>query len=285
MKKLFTILTVVAISTTSSFGQISDRENDESTYLIGARPIAGNFGFYFSMSSAEIYDLVDTNWRASGIPLINMKYYWTDQLVIKAGVQIWKKRRSLEGKIDSFNYYNPSYNEYVAEYKHVETEAHWGLSLGAEKHWDVSNIIDGYIGVQGNLGYARQVQTHNESFYGTPNQPIGDERWDEGSSFGMTYGMETVIGSNFFIADMPLAFGTEFGFIARNYGANKFKYEWTETIDGISNSGTYYTSLVDDFESAQTNGLSQNGVEFTELKVRRFDIMPVIRVSFTYYLR
>ena len=85
---------VVAMSTTVSFSQISDRVNDESTYLLGARPVAGNFGFFFGMSTVDIMELSDNDWQESGIPLINVKYYKTDKLVLKAGVQVWKKRRS-----------------------------------------------------------------------------------------------------------------------------------------------------------------------------------------------
>ena len=270
MKKLFTILTVVAISTTSSFGQISDRENDESTYLIGARPIAGNFGFFFGISTSDISELIDSNWSEAGIPLINVKYYYTDQLVLKGGVQIKKKRRSIEGEFDA-----TSDLDALSDYKHVETDAEWSFGLGVEKHFSLSNIFDAYIGLNGNLGYERSVRTHNESYFN------GDYNDNEGSSFGITYGMEGIVGTNFFIADLPLALGCEVGFVAKNYGPNKYKYEYDVSTDGTASSGTYYTSLVDDFEDASANSFSG----FSELKARRFDILPIARVTFTYYFK
>ena len=268
MKKLFTFLTVIGITTSVSFSQISDRENDESTYLLGARPEAGNFGFFFGLSTSDISELSDSEWLETGIPLINLKYYWTNKLVLKGGVQVWKKRRSIEGELDGF----------INKYKHIETDARWSLSLGAEKHFDVSNIFDSYLGLNANVGYERSVRTHNESYQG------GDYRNNEGSNFGFTYGLETIIGTNFFIADLPLAIGFEAGFSAKNYGANKYKYEWDESFDNISNSGTYYTSLVDDFEEASVNDFSANN-QFTKLKARRFDIMPIGRITFTYYIK
>ena len=73
-------------------------------------------------------------------------------------------------------------------------------------------------------------------------------------------------------------------FIAKNYGANKYKYEWDENVGGTANSGTYYTSLVDDFEDATANSFSTSN-NFTELKARRFDIMPLARVTLTFYLK
>jgi len=262
---------VVAMSTTVSFSQISDRVNDESTYLLGARPVAGNFGFFFGASLKELGELTDDTWAESGIPKISVKYYKTDKLVLKAGVKVWKVRRSIDGELDG------DITGYT-DYKHVETDANWDLALGAEKHFDLSNIIDAYIGVNGNVGYERSVRTHNESYAG------GDYANSEGSNFGFTYGLETVVGTNFFIADLPMAIGIETGFQAKNYGANKYKYDWDVSTDGTANSGTYYTSLVDDFEDVSANDMSNN-LEFTKLKARRFDILPLARVTFTYYLK
>ena len=271
MKKIFTILTLVVATTTMSFSQISDRENDASTYLLGARPEAGNFGFFLGLSTGDITDLTTSTWNESGIPIINVKHYYTDKLVVKAGVQVWKKRRSIDGEMD------PDANgSGINEYKHVETDANWNFTLGGEKHFDLSNIIDGYIGLNGNVGYERSVRTHNESYDG------GDYANMEGSSFGFTYGLETVIGSNFFVADLPVSIGFEAGFSAKNYGANKYKFDWDEKSGGTTNSGTIYTSLIDDFDDP---GANNQAAEFTDLKARRFDIMPVARVTFTYYLK
>ena len=268
MKKQLLFFVVLCLAFTTK-AQISDRENDESTYLLGARPEAGNFGFFLGLSTDDITALTDNTWNESGIPLINVKHYYTDKLVLKAGVQVWKKRRSIDGEMD------PDNNSGINSYKHVETDANWNFILGAEKHFDLSNIIDGYIGVNGNLGYERSVRTHNESYDG------GDYNNREGSSFGLTYGVETVIGSNFFVADLPVSIGFEAGFSAKNYGANKYKYDWEEMVGGDNNSGTIYTSLIDDFDDPGAN----NPGQFTELKARRFDIMPIARVTFTYYLK
>ena len=273
MKKLFTILTVVLMTTTVSFSQISDRVNDESTYLLGARPQAGNFGFYLALSSAEIEGLTEDNWQESGIPLINVKYYKTDKLVLRAGVQVSKKRRSIDGTLDADV-------TGFTDYKHVETDASWNLALGAEQHFDLSNIFDSYIGLNGNVGYERSVRTHNESYAG------GDYANSEGSNFGLTYGLETFIGTNFFIADLPIAAGLELGITAKNYGASKYKYEVDQVSGGTAYSATYYTSLVDDFENMSTNfGDNSQSLQFTDLKARRFDIMPLARLTLTFYLK
>lgn len=273
MKKVFTILTVIIVTTTMSFAQISDRVNDESTYLLGARPEAGNIGFFMAMSTADISDLADSDWNESGIPIINIKYYKSDQLVLKAGVQIWKKRRELDGTLDGTS------GTPFTSYTHKEVDANWNLNIGAEKHFDISNIIDSYIGLNANIGYGRSVRTNNISYDG------GDYFNDEGSNFGITYGLETVIGTNLYVADLPLAIGFEWGIRAKNYGANKYKYEYSESVGGTTSSATYYTSLIDDFEDATANSFYTNDIRFTDLKAKRFDIESIARVTLTYYLR
>ena len=267
MKKQLLFFVVLCLAFTTK-AQISDRVNDESTYLLGARPEAGNFGFFFGMSTVDIMDLSNDSLSISGIPIINVKYYYTDKIVIKAGIYAKKKRRSIDGELDGD----------ITDYKHVETDASWSFTLGAEKHFDLSNIIDGYIGANGNLGYVRSVRKDNIAY---SNGYFQD---NEGSSFGFTYGLETIVGTNIFVADLPVAVGIETGLSFKNYGANKYKYEYDESMGGTTSSGTYYTSLVDDFEDSFANSTANN-LEFTDLKARRFDILPLARITFTYYLK
>ena len=282
MKRIFIFLTLFLFTTSISYSQISDRKNNESTYLFGARPEAGNYAFYFGVTPADIEDIwLNTDWEESGIPLLNIKYYYTDQFVVKAGMQVSKKKRTMEGNLPGYQNDNESGGLLgYSSYKHAEIDESWGISMGAEQHFNLSNIIDVYMGVNGNLGYERSVRVDNISYH------TGDYSNNEGSSFGLTYGLETIIGSNFFIADLPLAIGLETGFVAKNYGANKFKNEWSEKIGDVSNSGTYFSSLIDDFQDFNNSidNLSNNN-DFSELKARRFDIIPLTRVTFTYYFK
>jgi hypothetical protein len=340
MKKLM-LLFLVLLHVLSSKAQISERENDNSTYLFGARPIADNFGFYLGMSTVDINDSFNNDsitW--TGIPIINIKYYYTDKIVVKAGIHVYKKRRSIEGGFDdSQSSIVPHYDEFgqlvpysqqfqtdpitgliifqqdqfgnnildpfgnpipfpvldqlgnpvyiwgrsLEEYTHIETEASWNLNAGIERHFDMSNIIDAYVGLNGNLGYSRAIQTTKISW------DDGDYNNTEGSSFGITYGLETIIGINLFVADLPIAVGFEYGASFKNYGANKFKYEYDEqintgTIDQTSSKGTYYLSQIDDFEDVTANSFANN-VQFADLKAKRFDIMSLARLTFTYYLK
>ncbi len=287
MKKILLLLCVVFLLVDTTTAQISDRQNDEATYLLGARPVQGNFGFYFGMSTSDIIELAADSVEVVGIPILNLKYYYTDKIVVRGGVHIWKKRRSIEGELlDPLTFDNPSN---LSEYKHVSTDARWRFQLGLEKHFDLSNIIDGYVGANAHLGYGRSVRVNNYSqLYEDPfdSTTVQTTFKDEGTSFGITYGGDMIIGMNFFFADLPLAMGFEYGITFENYGANKFKYEYEENDGTTSSSGTYYTSMVDDFESDFANSFYDNDdYRFDNLKIKRFDVMPVARVTLTYYLK
>ena len=286
MKQLFTILTVVAMTSTIAFGQISDRINDESTYLLGARPVQGNFGFYLGLSTVDAMSLYYDSVEVAGVPLVNVKYYYTDKLVVKIGFDVMKKRRSIDGEMDPLNDFNQTtVANGMIGYKHVETDARWKFQVGAEQHFDLSNIIDAYVGGNLNFGYGRSVRTNNINYEG------GDFRQNEGSSFGATYGGDLIIGINKFIADLPISVGVEYGIGFENYGANKYKYEYDKSEGGVTSSGTYYTSLIEEFDEAVDQGavdanvFAQEKVQFTDLKIKRFDVTPLFRITLTYYLK
>lgn len=270
------LLIMVLVFSFTSSAQISDRMNDASTYYLGARPIAGNIGVYMGLSTQDAEDLLDSTFNESGTPLINLKYYVTDKFVLKGGAKVWKKARSLEGEIDPSQIFQGGSGP-TTEYNYKEVEANWHLYFGAEKHFDVSNIFDYYFGAQGVLGYTRQKRNITEDFGG------GDYRIDKGTLFGVVYGLEGVIGSNWFIADLPMAFGIEYGFTAISRGGNKFKYEWDETVGGVTTSGTYYESTINDFTNPEANNLANNQ-KFSELKVTSFDVEPIFRLTYTYYI-
>ncbi|MEE2953860.1 MAG: hypothetical protein VX347_01645 [Bacteroidota bacterium] len=290
IKKHKILLIVLLFSNFSffSFAQISDRSNDEDTYIMGARPQAGDIGIYLGVSTDDIANVVkaidsDTSWQEVGIPLINIKYYYTDKLVFKAGARVYKRRRSIEGDVSPLD--NSQFSDIgIKTYEHKEVDAQWNLYLGAEKHFDLSNIYDWYVGAQANIGYNRSVRTNNIT-YDTSWGGFSNYFNDEGSSFGIVYGLEGLVGVNFFLYDFPVACGLEYGFSARNFGANRYKYEYSESINGTSASGTYYTSLIEDFENATANSMATSNTRFSDLKAKRFDITPIARVTITWYIR
>ena len=107
MTKKYIFLIVALLISNFSFAQISDRSNDNDTYIIGARPQAGDLGIYLGISTEDISNVIkaidsDTSWQEIGIPLINIKYYYTDKLVFKVGARAYKKRRSLLQNVISF---------------------------------------------------------------------------------------------------------------------------------------------------------------------------------------
>ncbi|MEX2380409.1 MAG: hypothetical protein WD530_06680, partial [Vicingaceae bacterium] len=131
--------------------QLSDRINNPSTIRAGARPVAGNFGFYLGLELDQFEDLFDQATEVEeAIPLINVRYYLQDDLVLRAGISMWKKSRTLEGEIDTTSVAGDPFlnggQGYGATYEHKEVDAYTLLHIGVEKHFKASNLLDGYVG-------------------------------------------------------------------------------------------------------------------------------------------
>src|SRR5690606_41627137 len=107
MKKITIYLgmALAAITLTSDVSaQLSDRINNPSVFTTGTRPVAGNFAFYMGMDMQQLGALLDDEEDvdvSTVIPLINGRYYYKVDLVLRAGFTMWKSNRSLEGEIDT----------------------------------------------------------------------------------------------------------------------------------------------------------------------------------------
>lgn len=263
--------------------QLSDRINNPSTIKAGTRPVSGNFGFYLGLELDQLEDIADEATQVEeAIPLINVRYYYRDDLVIRAGVSFWKKARTLEGEIDtSANAVGPSFGGQGvgAFYEHKSVSAYTLIHLGLEKHFNPSNVLDGYVGFSIPLGYTRG------SDYTTQGQDGSTDFYKETSSrFSFVYGMELFIGANAFIADLPLAIGAELGVRGIGITGDKFKNEYEGSTNGVNYSGEYYTNNIDDFEDQLVQSTADN-LAFSSLKASSFDAQPMIRFVLSYYFK
>lgn len=271
--------------------QLSDRINNPSTISAGARPVAGNFGFYLGLELDQFGDLFDQATDVEeAIPLINVRYYYRDDLVLRAGISMWKKSRTLEGEIDTTSVSgNPisGGQGYGATYEHKEVDAYTLLHLGVEKHFKASNILDGYVGASIPFGYTRgALYTNNNGVDGSTDYlDVTTTR------FSFVYGAELFVGVNAFVADLPLAIGVEMGMRSLGVRGDKFKTEYEGSTGGVSYSGEYYTNNIDDFEDQQVQAEVDNGnpnggpIQFSSLKARSFDTEAMIRFTINYYFK
>ncbi len=289
MKKVSVYLGLALLAMTFSTeveAQLSDRVNNPSTIKAGARPVAGNFGFYLGLGLNQIEDLTEEQTKVeNAIPLINVRYYLSDDLVIRGGISMWKKSRTLEGEIDTVvvaTNPNSGGSGVGATYEHREVDAWTLLHIGVEKHFKASNILDGYVGASFPVGYARGNLTSNIN--GTDGTT--DFYEESISKFSFVYGAELFIGANAFVADLPLSIGVELGLRGIGVRGEKYKHEYEGSAGGTTYSGEFYTSDIDQDEfEAQGIGQNANGddIEFESLKARRWDTQSMIRFTIAYY--
>jgi hypothetical protein len=272
--------------------QLSDRINNPSALRVGTRPVAGNFGFFLALETDQFEDLFDEQTEVeNAIPLINVRYYLQDDLVLRAGISMWKKARSVDGEIDTTtSATNPFQNGgqgYGATYEHREVESYTLLNIGVEKHFKASNLLDGYVGVSLPLGYTRANNSSNV------NGIDGSTDFLETTTtrFSFVYGAEFFVGANAFVADLPLAIGVEMGIRGIGLRGDKFRNEYEGSTGGVGYSGEYYTNNIDDFENTAVQADLDNGgpgggpIQFSSLNARSFDTQAMIRFSISYFFK
>jgi len=295
MKRISIYLGLLLLASTFSLeveAQLSDRINNPSAIRAGTRPVQGNFGFFLALELDQFEEIFDTQTEVEeAVPLINVRYYYRDDLVLRAGVSIWKRARSVDGEIDTTsNANNPFLNGgqgFGAVYQYKEVDAYTLLHLGIEKHFKASNLLDGYVGASIPLGYARGNMTSNIS----GSDGTSDYQEIAVTRFSFVYGAELFVGANAFVADLPLAIGVELGVRGLGIRGDKFKNEYEGSVGGVGYSGEYYTNNIDDFEDTfvqsqlDTGGPAGGPIQFSSLKARSFESQAMIRFSISYFFK
>src|SRR5574344_2544185 len=208
MKKIL-MITLLSLMGQVTFAQLSTRTNAEPyNFKVGTRTTEETCGLYVGPSFSEIKDMTDNkvNWR--GLPYLNFKYYKTDKLVYKIGIQLYSKSESLSGEQEISNS--------TIETKGSNSETYFRLSPGVEYHFNSNNLLDVYTGAFLPIGY---------DHFGLTNE-AGDYK-NNITQTPFVFGLGGYIGLQTFIADLPLAIGLEYGL--SYYGRFGMQYKHTIT--------------------------------------------------------
>lgn len=199
MKKIF--LTTVALLTMllPTFGEISTGEPHSSVIPhTGNRPEKGDWGMYIGGSVTQIIELVDAigndEYNAWGLPLVNLKYYISDPLELRLGMQFACKSTNAKTTMDS-----------GANGKAVENHNYTRFQPGIAYHFSNSNILDVYAGAQLPIGW--EVDKNLTQGFADGYNYLHKERV---GTFVIGGGL--FLGLQVFIADLPFAIGVEGGF-------------------------------------------------------------------------
>jgi len=94
---LFIFLAFGFVQTTNA--QLSERDNNPSVIKSGTRPVQGNFGLFIGPRFTEISEMLDENIDVRGLPLVNVKYFVTDNIEGRFGIQYYKTRQVFDGSL------------------------------------------------------------------------------------------------------------------------------------------------------------------------------------------
>ena len=205
MKKHLMIIACLLACICAS-AQISTGEPNSSVIpRTGNRPQAGNWGMYIGGSVSQIMDLVDYIGSegiegAYGIPVINLKYYYSDNWEFRMGFQFSARTNNTKEVIPTFESDGELDEENVI--KNYEGSNYTRFLPGAAYHFSSSNLLDVYLGAQMPIGWNSQTTkvTFDEDNISSQHQ----------GSFVIGAGI--FMGLQFFIADLPIAIGIEGGY-------------------------------------------------------------------------
>ncbi|MDE6451671.1 MAG: hypothetical protein K2L23_05180, partial [Odoribacter sp.] len=138
--KLFLTVVCMCASYTFGFAQLSTGKNSASVIKTGNRPQAGDYGIFIGPSYSEIKDMCDNNVEFRGFPLVNFKYYSSDHVEWRLGLQFSRTREKLKGDILNDDYKN------IGTVKNKDTKSYNRITPGIAYHFSPRNLLDVYVG-------------------------------------------------------------------------------------------------------------------------------------------
>ncbi|MBK8226341.1 MAG: hypothetical protein IPK70_04095 [Flavobacteriales bacterium] len=264
MKKTLLSFALLGLCSVAS-AQLSTRENQDTRYKFGGRPVAGDMALVFglTLNNASFGDGSDSTarsistWnRLSKGNLLTFKKFIQDDLAIRAGFRLARDSRSIKGEVDSTQFIPAT----LAEFEYKKSTREYMLVPGIEKHFSNSNIFDVYAGADLYLGFGRDRMVESYIFRDT----------DDNDVHTMTtpytiVGLGGIVGFNVFVLDLPIALGVEYGWSAFWQLGNKTKHEVEQgtdsweyyTVGGDPNTAgganTQYSSVKQKYNTMDTN--------------------------------
>lgn len=254
--KLFLAVLCTCLSYTISFAQLSTGESSASVIRTGNRPEGGDFGIFIGPSYSEIKDMCDNKVEFRGFPLVNFKYYSSQNLEWRLGLQFYRTKEKIKG--DALN----EAFEDMGEIKSKDVKSYNRISPGVAYHFSSRNLLDIYVGGSLPFGWDKDGKI-NESEYD------GEKETNNVTRNTFVIGIGGFIGLQAFVADLPFSIGLEYGFSGLLHSGNKYKHEIT-TEDGTQ---TYFTKDKD------------SDIMFDKLKSKKGEFGSDVRITLSYYFK
>jgi hypothetical protein len=257
MRKLIILFSLVLLCSESMFSQLTTRSNDASEIRCGTRPLAGDYAVFFGPSLANINEMRDENISNRGLPYMNLKYYSTDRLELRLGVQVHKTRTKIEGDLVKLTNGTTLDRDMSSIFR---------LMPGFAYHFAPQNLLDVYTGLEFPFGTERYA---SENRYEYSN---GDYNYYKITKGTFVVGYNFFFGAQAFIADLPFAVGFEYGIMGLKHMGLSYKNETESKVGSTKTSQTFYTTST-----------SSSSTQYKKLSYKSSEVGGDVRLTVTYF--
>ena len=264
MKKIIPLIILpFLLLNITAYSQLSDRVNSPSTFKVGTRPLQGNMGLYFGLAYNEIEYWFDHDIDYTGLPIVSLKYYFSDNDVVRFGFQTSTTSEKTKGTVD------PAVDgSLLTEKNQVDKSSRYLFSPGYEHHFTSSNILDVYVGALIPFGWKHEEYVDDESYTG------GNYSRYTRTLFSITYGYELFVGVQAFVADLPLAIGLDLGAAGMGHLGKQYKHVVKNRAGAVSTNQTFYSTDPDAL-----------GVKYKDMTSSDSKFQGNIRINITYFFK
>ncbi len=252
---------------TVASAQLTTGKSSATQLKTGNRPGAGDWGVYVGVAYSDFKNIFDKDVNFEGFPLVNLKYYLTDNIELRLGLQFQGTSTSSSGSFDDefevTEYTESSLEgdleggESIASTSTITSMSSFAnkasdrtnrIKPGVAYHFSNKNLLDVYMGAELPIGWNNRSISYYETEYSSSDYDNSYSKTISNSPFFIGFG--AFIGLQCFVADLPLAIGIEYGIL----GIKEFGYDKTKviTLDEkgdkqtqylIGTDNTYYDSL------------------------------------------
>lgn len=273
MKKTVLSFALLGLCSLAS-AQLSTRENQDTRYKFGGRPVEGDMALVFGLTlNNTAFDdsarSIPTWNRLSRGNLLTFKKFISNDVAVRAGLRLFRDSRSVKGTVDSTQFIPAT----LAEFEYKESKREYMLVPGIEKHFSNSNVFDVYMGGDLFLGFGRDRSVASYTFRQTANNDI-----HKMTTPYTIVGLGGVVGFNVFVLDLPIALGVEYGWSAFWQLGNRTKHE----VESGTDSYEYYTVGDDPNAAALANPANAQYSDVSQ-RYMRMETNDQVRVVLNIY--
>lgn len=218
MKKFFLMLAFLCAGSMLVQAQITTGENQAQTIKTGNRAEKGDFGLYLGVTNTMFEDLTSIG-DLKALPLINLKYMFSDKVEGRLGIEWWSKTTNSE-EGEETKVINDTWNTKMNFYP------------GVAYHFAKSNVLDVYFGGELPFGWGLNGESAETKIEKT-------KYIVEKNNSNFKIGLGAFFGLQAYVCNLPLAVGLEYGLNTMwNVGGESSQRDMDNNVEEIASDAS-----------------------------------------------